>query len=78
MMSTWKFQLWEIFFRDYENIDERCDNILFTVGALFLFVPAMIITIIGSFNMIWWLAALGILLWIYAIGRFIVGLVHWG
>lgn len=76
-MSTWKFQLWEIFFRNYKNIDERLDNIMVTVGSLFLCAPAMILTIAGSFNQILWLTVVGVLLWIYAICRFSVGLKNW-
>lgn len=76
-MGTLKFQLWGVFFRTERNIDERLDNIWFTVGALFMIVPAMILMIAGFYYAIPWLAVLGTFSFLYTIGRFIAGLVSW-
>lgn len=73
-----KFQLWEIFYRKWENIDERTGNIMWTVYALFVMVPAMILCIVGSFHGLVWLTGIGVLLWVWAICRFVVGLKYWG
>lgn len=77
-MRTWSFQLCGIFFRDHEDIAEHADNIVFTVCALFLSAPGLILTVIGTFDGNPWMLGLGILALVYSLSRFVAGLIRWG